>query len=307
MAIVDLFSRRQKLERGEYPDVYQYDYLPYSFRVQVWHIVCDALGKNVYPDHSVDIVHHYVADILKREHGLLELSSRPVVPETAVSEFFFQDPSVDRALDVIELYFRQIASILTDRQYQITTVCRILSPKAAIEDLNQRFRENGIGYQFEAGRLIRLDSAYLHAEAVKPALGVLSDPRFKGANEEFLAAHAHYREGRNKECLVDCLKAFESTMKSICTSRSWTFSSTDNAKTMIGTCIANGLIPPYLESKMSALRSLLESGIPTVRNRNGGHGQGAAPVAVPDYLTRYALNLTATTILFLAELDAEAT
>lgn len=44
---------------------------------------------------------------------------------------------------------------------------------------------------------------------------VLSDKRYKGASQEFLAANEHYRHGRYKECLNDCLKAFESTMKII--------------------------------------------------------------------------------------------
>jgi hypothetical protein len=75
----------------------------------------------------------------------------------------------------------------------------------------------------------------------------------------------------------------------------------DTAKTLITTCLNNGLLPPYIDSQFSSIRSLLESGVTTIRNKNGGHGQGTTPVAVPEYLARYALNLTATTILFLVE------
>jgi Domain of unknown function (DUF7014) len=123
----------------------------------------------------------------------------------------------------------------------------------------------------------------------------------KGANEEFLKAHEHYRHKRYKECLVDSLKAFESTMKAICKLRGWQTQPTDTAKSLIAVCLNNGLLPKYLDSQISSVRSLLESGIPTVRNKNGGHGQGSSPVAVPEYLARYALNLTATTILFMVE------
>ncbi len=51
--------------------------------------------------------------------------------------------------------------------------------------LNHRFREDGIGYQYIESMLIRVDSQYLHAEAVKPALSLLSSAGFEGAQEEF--------------------------------------------------------------------------------------------------------------------------
>lgn len=55
---------------------------------------------------------------------------------------------------------------------------------------------------------------------------------------------------------------------------------------------------------MGAVRSLLESGVPTIRNKLGGHGQGTDSIVVPEYFARYALNLTASSILLVAEADA---
>jgi hypothetical protein len=303
MAITDLFSRRQRIARGGFPDVYQYDLLPQSFRVQVWHIICDALGEDLYPSKMGASVHEFVESVLKREYGLMRLINRDRVSSEAVPEFFLADTLTERVLDVIELYFGSIVGYVAGHEYKQHTRNRLISAAEAVEDLNKRFQENGIGYQFEAGRLIRLDSAFLHAEAVRPALDVLSDSRFKGANEEFLAAHEHYRHGRNEECIVECCKAFESTMKTICTIRGWAVKPTDTAKTLIGVCLTNGLLPSYLDNQMTSLRTLFESGIPTVRNKVGGHGQGAEQRIVPEFLTRYVLNQTATTILFLVEAD----
>jgi hypothetical protein len=48
---------------------------------------------------------------------------------------------------------------------------------------------------------------------------------------------------------------------------------------------------------------LLESGVPTARNRLGGHGQGAKPTSVPDHIVAYLLHMTASTIVFLIEAD----
>ena len=45
LSVFDLFSKRQKKLRGELPDVYQYTEIPHKLRVQIIHIVEDALGS----------------------------------------------------------------------------------------------------------------------------------------------------------------------------------------------------------------------------------------------------------------------
>ena len=87
----------------------------------------------------------------------------------------------------------------------------------AIAELNTRFREHGVGYQYESGEIIRVDSQLLHSEVVKPALALLTSKEYEGANTEFLKAFEHYRKNDTKECLNECLKAFESTMKALAT------------------------------------------------------------------------------------------
>lgn len=301
VGVFDLFSKRQKRARGEVPDVYVYDDLPQPLRVQIVHIISDAFGEDGYGSGHALNAYALVKSALCREYGVFELVKNPRSDQDSVFNFFLQEESIERALDVVELCFRVIERhIAGNWQYQNNTQ-RKIEPDAAVAELNERFKEHGVGYQFESGEIIRVDSQFLHAEAVKPTLAVLRDKNFKGANEEFLKAHEHYRHGRYKECLVDALKAFESTMKTICSLRGWPTQPTDTAKNLIATCMSNGLFPAYFDSQFSSIRSLLESGVPTVRNKNGGHGQGAAPVAVPEYLARYTLNLTATTILFMVE------
>ena len=69
---------------------------------------------------------------------------------------------------------------------------------SAISNVNHRFREHGIGYEYVEGRMIRMDNEYTHTEIVKPALGILHRKEFEGAREEFLRAHTHYRKKNNK-------------------------------------------------------------------------------------------------------------
>jgi hypothetical protein len=180
-----------------------------------------------------------------------------------------------------------------------------VTPAQAIEELNSRFLEHGVGYSFVSGQLVEKSNEILHVEVVLPALHLLHGKKYAGANDEYLRAHEHYRHGRYKECLNDCLKAFENVMKTVCKIRNWSFNETDTAKTLIDVCLRNGLIPPFLQSQYAALRTCLETGVPTVRNRLGGHGQGPEPQNVPQYFAAYLLHLTAATITLLIEAEED--
>ena len=299
MSIFDLFSKRQKRLRGEVPDVYAYNQLPQPLRVQIVHIIRDTIGEDRYADY-VGRAYKFINDALCREYGLFALTEHPYrSAKESVINYFLQCENVEQAFDVVELSFRVIDKFTREYDYQHET-SRKLSADDAIEELNARFKEHGIGYQFESGEMIRVDSEYVHAEAIKPALSILREEIYKGANEEFLSAHEHYRHGRHKECLNEALKSFESVMKAICLKHKWPYSQSDTAKTLIDICLKNNLIPPYLQSQFTSLKSILESGVPTVRNKLGGHGQGADVVTVSESMARYALNLTAANILFLA-------
>lgn len=45
MGIYNLYSKRQRQLRGEIPDVFSYDNIPNSLRVQIVHIIRDAIGR----------------------------------------------------------------------------------------------------------------------------------------------------------------------------------------------------------------------------------------------------------------------
>ena len=75
--------------------------------------------------------------------------------------------------------------------------------------------------------------------------------------------------------------ALESTLKVICHRRAWQFDAEkDTASSLIDIVFKEGLIPDYLQSQFGALRSVLESGVPTIRNRAGGHGAGVKEAQV---------------------------
>lgn len=303
MAIFDLFSKRQKRLRGEVPDIYTYDDIPQTLRVQIVHIINDVIGTDRYDQPNSKKVYKTLREILCREYGVFKLGKgHNESDQKQLLNFLLETQDIEKVIDVIDITFRYVDKIIKQdfNQYIEYSVVK-LNPQDAISELNERFKENGIGYSFDGGEIIRVDSTYVHSEITKPTILLLSNNKFKGANEEYLKAHEHYRHGRNKECLAECLKAFESTMKVICKEKSWTFSDTDTAKKLIQICFQNNLVPAFSQNQFTSLQNLLESGIPTIRNKLGGHGQGAIPQKVDDEMTRYGLNLTGTNIIFLVE------
>lgn len=298
MPVLNLFSKRQKKKRGEIPDVYQYDTIPRELRVQVIQILEDSFGYNL--REFCGLLHKS----LSREYGVFRLGGRHDSDDEAVFNLILKTEETDKILDVIELSFGSIIdNIIRDKPYRFEG--RKLSPDDAILELNFRFREHGVGYQYESGRIIRIDSQLIHAEVVRPALQMLSASMYEGANEEFLSAHDHYRNGRYKECLNDALKAFESCLKAICDERGWAYTEKDTASRLLSIVFDEKLIPDFMQSQFSALRGVLESGVPTIRNRLSGHGQGPDTITVPDYIAAYALHITASNILLLARAEEE--
>lgn len=305
MAIFNLFSKRQKILRGDVPDVYTYEDLPRPLKVQITHIILDTLGNsdNYYSHREgVKSAYKFIVETLCREYGLFRLpgssehGSRMYLKE--LTSYFLQEKDIDKCIDVVEMSFKVIDKFTRRHDYLYRGNA---SEKAddAIDELNERFKEHGIGFQFIENEVIRIDSELIHIEAVKPALRLLNQKNYQGAQQEFLSAYEHYRHGKHKESLNDCLKSFESTMKAICDMRKWPYKQNATAKTLIQICFDNNLVPSFWQQQLTSLRSMLESGIPTGRNKLGGHGQGSTPVAVPDYLVAYMLHMTASTLVFL--------
>lgn len=305
MPVFDLFSKRQKRLRGETPEILVYDIISKELRVRICHIMRDVFGRNAYGDNQrIEDMYEAIHMTLCREYGrdrLIE-TGRYDSDEQQVHDFLREAKDTEQVLDVIELAFRVVDKALRpDFQSYSYHAKSKMHPDQAIDELNERFKEEGVGYSFESGELIRIDSTYIHKEVVIPSLSLIRSKSFSGVNDEYLSAHEHYRNGKNKECLTDCLKAFESTMKTICDKKGWKYDSKDTSKKLIQTCFQKNLIPSFTQNQFTSLQSLLESGIPTIRNRLGGHGQGPTPQKVDDEMTRYALNLTGANIIFLIE------
>jgi len=301
MPIFDLFSKRQKRLKGDIPEIYSFDTLPDQIRVQIVHIIRDTIGIDEYGSDSATEGYSFIHKSLCREYGVFFLLNNNYSAGDDLLNFFLKTQELHKAFDIIEFAFKYFDKVIrNDNNYRYNVKVK-LGPDEAIEELNERFKENGIGYQYENGELIRLDSTFIHSEIVRPTISLLWNRKFSGANDEYMTAHEHYKKGRNKECLNFCLKALESTLKIICKEKGWSYSPTDQAKKLIQIVFENELVPTYVQNQFTSLRNIIESGVPPIRNKMGSHGQGQEIVTVDDNLTRYALNLTGANIIFLIE------
>jgi hypothetical protein len=316
MSIFETFAKRKpKAENAGKPVIYIYDVLPPEFRVQVSYIWRDAIGSpldfpaSYFPNHMQSEKVKWWAwihDSLAREIGVHDLVPARGSPHIGRQmeqclRFLHESKEIDQVLSLIELSFRLIDIVICQtvdpREFEDWRISQL--PDHAIKELNYRFQEHAIGYQYEGGQIVEVNSQYLHAETVEPAVSLLHDAQFDGPLQEFLQAHKHYRERNNKEAIAEALKAFESTMKTICDKRKWGYSQGDSASKLLTILFDQQLVPSEMQSHFNGLRTTLESGVPTLRNRRAGHGQGSDPTKVPDYLVAYALHLTASNIVFL--------
>lgn len=301
MSLRELFSKnKEKNARKNQPVVYKYDKIPKKFRVQVFHIWKSAIG--LYGEFLVgDDIWNALHDYMCRELGLVALGNSLDPAENCVT--FLQTQETDHVLDIIQASFNLIEDNFgkynAPPPWINGNVRPSIPPDSAIRELNQRFFENDLGYQYENGLIIRVDTQYTHAEIVEPALQLLNEPRFKPALQEFLKAHENYRHGRFEDSINESLKAFESTMKIIIAEKKWSSEKNLTASRLIQVCFDNHLIPNHLQNHFAGLRTTLESGLPATRNRYSGHGDGVTNIEVPRYLAQYTLNLSATNIVLL--------
>jgi hypothetical protein len=285
MAIHDVFSKRDQ----PLPDVYQYVDLPKPLRVQLQQILDEALGFKT-ADRMGRVAFPVFAAIRKavlREHGMHFLVNDVINPREDVLRYIDAGPNLQVILDLVELGCK-VAIGAPDISASQT--------KDFLEEINHRFLENGVGFQFDptAKQMIRIDNQFVHKSAVQPALQLLADPRFNTANEEFLEGFDDYRKGDYDDCLTKCCTAFESVLKIVCSIKGWTYNEKQTAGPLLKTHLANNGLEQFFDQPLMI--------IATLRNQlSKSHGAGTTAKIVPEHYARYALNATASAIILLID------
>jgi hypothetical protein len=143
-------------------------------------------------------------------------------------------------------------------------------------------------------KVILRENRLVHAEAVAPALHLLTNPVFSSANSEFLEALQDYRKKDFGDCLTKCGSAFESVIKVICDKNKWPYKQTDTAAKLLDTIISRTQLDSFFTQPLIL--------IATIRNRlSKSHGAGTIAKHVPPHIAQFAINSTASAILLLVE------
>jgi hypothetical protein len=305
MPIHDLFSNRNRPR----PKKLIYDSVPDAVRQHCLRIIKEGIGRKSDLLDALD-------DVLQREHPapsfvrapILSLDGRPPRFTDRFYEDCIKQGTFYEAMDAIEVEAHAIHDEIRKARCEHGRPGSGQSPDDALDELNARFMQAGVGYQFskEQGRLVRVDSEFMHHEVTEPAMKLLTEKGFEGAAQEFEKAHHFYRQmvvepDAGKEAVSNALKAVESTAKAIMEARAWPYEQGDTIKKLLTKLFANGLVPTDLECYFTGLRTALESGLPTLRNRMAGHGQGTKPKPIQEHMVTFGMHLAAASILFLVE------
>lgn len=287
----DIFSERTKQEA----DPYRYDEIPERLRNQICHVL-----QNVMQDTAL----YGIGDWEKlwndccQEKGLPPCYGNNYVCREQFREYLTQkENGVEDILDMIDITFQFIENSPSQQQGG-----RAIEPyDKAADDLNAYFQRASVGYQLIENQIMRTDSEYHHRETVVPALILLRSSEFESANEEFLSAHEHYRNGEYRDCITNANAAFESVMKVICDQKEWEYNK-GTAGELVAVLLRKEFIPNYLQGHFQQLLATLGSGLPPLRHKQGSaHGKGEKTTEVPAHMAGYALHLAATNILFLVQ------
>jgi hypothetical protein len=296
LALLKTWSRRKReAERATsgVADVYRYDLPSAKLREQVRQLIDSTVSR--IQSRTTDDPYEGATSIMRKELGRQYLSNKWFDDYQEEFDLFISTHGdVDEWLSAVEVIARLII-------YYARQLGYISWADDFIEELNAWMLEDGFGYQIEEGQVVQINSKFLHSEAVVPTLRLLSDPAFAGANAEFRQAHAEFRAGEYEDCIHDCCNAFESVLKVILDKKGWAYHSTDTAKKLLDVAFVNNLIPAHMQNSFTGLRTILESGVPTVRNKTAGHGAGASPRNIPKYIAEFQMHQTAAAILLLVE------
>jgi len=285
------------------PDHYTYDDIPAELRQKIIFRMDDTLDLR-------DVIWEYIEKTLTRQYGRPFLVNGPN-PERNVTEFL-KKCEAKEAVDVVEIFLSEIKSSPFPEPPFPSRANLPLSPRPiSFEDnlryTNEIFREHGVGYEFleESGKrvtAVRIDSKYLHEQAVKKSMRLLYDLNFEGPLKEFDDAIKALDHQDFDGAVTLANKAFESTMKAVLQELQHPFDPTWPASKLISALVDADVIPSRFLAFSDGIRKVLEAGLPAMRNAPGAaHGAGRDPKDIERSYAQFALNLCGSYIVFLIE------
>lgn len=162
-------------------------------------------------------------------------------------------------------------------------------------EVNNAFLEEKFSWLLADGRLFRIDSGFLELEIVAPVIEQMSDEQCRGALDEFVEARTDLSAGDTKDDIHNACKSFESVLKAILGCDS------GNASQLLQQIAGTDLFDDLPAPVSKAMTQSVFMALPFLRNRLGGHGQGAEVVGVSPSYAELSVHLAATFNLLLVK------
>ena len=296
-------TRKREAEQSGVADVYVYDALPAFLRRQLALIFTSCFGPGLqnYGGNN-ESVWDFLANTMYREVESFEIKASRISNHDKCLSYLTNSTDVPGVLEFVELCCRLMEmryAKMPEHQRALYGVTQDATD--GLEEINVRFRQNLVGYQYISDEIVRVDSEFMHSEVVKTALSLLQGPIFEDANNEFRKAHSYYLAGDIRDCNTAALRSMESALKAICHARDWPFDAGASVERLIVTVRQHNLFPDYLSGSFDQLIGAMKGGLPKVRDKQGGHAGAPQDAPVPEYIGGYALHLAASNIVLLTK------
>ena len=216
-----------------------------------------------------------VEDELRKEHGWNDiidvLSDHPEGGDAGLSSLVLDGPG-HFVLDTIQLIHNWLADTKRDTFQQ---------------KINKIFDLHECQWRFCDGEFFKLDGDFIGARLAVTAHEALARNHFAGAAEEYAKSQRQLCSGEVKDAILYAGKSLESVLKVI------TNLENANANNLIEEMLNRGFFDDLPSEVRSGFAQNVMKSLPFLRNKLGGHGQGACVVEVPEIYGELTIQLAA--------------
>ena len=226
---------------------------------------------------------------LLEHYGIPHLSDKPAFSAMERVNHFLLSCGADEFLTAVAVFLSLARQITPDRGRKFGVACLDTSFDSISDSIHGIFQRHNFGYKIietkDGFSAVPVDSEYQHKEVVAESISLLRRVDFEGPLDEFTKAIGYYSQNDYENAILWANRAFESTMKSVLEKLGFYYDKDDSAKKLIGRLFENELVFPSLECLLTNIREVL-GGLPTIRNKIGGHGYWFSPCQCPTELRR---------------------
>ena len=177
-----------------------------------------------------------------------------------------------QVLDIVELTYSELWDDRKDKLQQ---------------EVNKILEIHKCPWRLFDGECFKLDGDFVGARLVLEGHEALASNNFAGAADEFAKAQRELASGETKGAIFYAGASFESVLKVL------TGKNNGSARKLLDEIVAQGYIDDLPEQVRQGFADQVMMAIPFLRNRLGGHGQGATIVGVSEEYGNLAVQMTA--------------